>query len=207
MKKGHILIATLMSVSALWGCKSEGQGVFEGVIWSDDSVPQAAQVIVQMGEAPQLTLWDEREHQVSYRGVLKNTQLLFAQASVTCEVSGSDLSCENSNGSSLLMPADSESADIASFSGTYQARFSDELYQMTIDQSGALKITGEKCESEGALLTTIGNESVVNLELDNAKCLKAGSVNIATLEVDNDSLVSINVQTDSDHFPQVWVQI
>ncbi|WP_255203000.1 hypothetical protein [Vibrio natriegens] len=45
------------------------------------------------------------------------------------------------------------------------------------------------------------------MELFDAQCIQTGNVNIATLEVDNDSLVSINVHTDSDEFPQVWVKL
>ncbi|WP_182010030.1 hypothetical protein [Vibrio sp. B1FLJ16] len=44
-------------------------------------------------------------------------------------------------------------------------------------------------------------------ELTDEQCIETGTVNIVMLEVDNDSLVSINVQTDSDQLPQVWIKL
>ncbi|MCG6267510.1 hypothetical protein [Vibrio furnissii] len=37
--------------------------------------------------------------------------------------------------------------------------------------------------------------------------LAAGHVNLVTLETENESLVSLNIQTSSETFPQVWVQM
>ncbi|WMN90085.1 hypothetical protein NI382_18610 [Vibrio parahaemolyticus] len=216
MKQQNILLVTLLSVSALWGCNSDNDdnkqsqvqsGVYSGVIWANNASPDGAQVVVQEGVEPQLTLWDEREHQVSYLGAQSDGQINFAAASVSCEMSDQELVCSNANGSSVLLPITQESADLSNYSGTYQARYADGLYQMSIDQSGAIVLTGFACSSEGSLFTSAALESVVMMELFDAQCIQTGNVNIATLEVDNDTLVSINVQTDSDQFPQVWVKL
>ncbi|WP_220455413.1 hypothetical protein [Vibrio sp. B1FLJ16] len=100
-----------------------------------------------------------------------------------------------------------ESADIGSYAGTYQARYSDALYQMSIDQSGSLLLTGSSCNSEGSLVTSGSVGNLVMKELTDEQCIETGTVNIVMLEVDNDSLVSINVQTDSDQLPQVWIKL
>lgn len=216
MNRHNTLLVTLLSVSALWGCNSDSDdneqaqvqsGVYSGVIWANNASPGGAQVVVQEGVEPQLTLWDEREHQVSYLGAQSDGQINFAATSVSCEMSDQKLVCSNANGSSVLLPITQESADLSNYSGTYQARYSDGLYQMSIDQSGALSLTGVACSSEGSLTISAALESVVTMELADDQCIQAGSVNIATIEVDNDSLVSINVQTDSDQFPQVWVKL
>lgn len=216
MNRHNTLLVTLLSVSALWGCNSDSDdneqaqvqsGVYSGVIWADDASPDGAQVVIQEGVEPQLTLWDAREHQTSYLGALSNDQITFLTASVNCEMSGTNLTCNNANGSSVLLPITKESADLSNYAGTYQARYSDGLYQMSIDEAGAIALTGSACSSEGSLFTSTGLESVIMMELLDAQCIQIGNVNIATLEVDNDSLVSINVQTDSDEFPQVWVKL
>ncbi|KQH88165.1 hypothetical protein AMR76_02450 [Vibrio furnissii] len=41
----------------------------------------------------------------------------------------------------------------------------------------------------------------------NDQCAAAGHVNLVTLETENESLVSLNIQTSSETFPQVWVQM
>ena len=214
MKQQNIVLVTLLSVSALWGCDSDSDeikqaqiGVYEGVIWSDDASPDAAQITLQDGVEPMLTLWDSRDHQVSYLGTQSVDQITFSAASVSCEVNSNDLSCTNANGSSVLSPVSLETADLSRYAGTYQARYADGLYQMSIYQSGALSLTGVACSGEGSLSISAALESVVMMELADEQCIQTGSVNIATIEVDNDSLVSINVQTDSDQFPQVWVKL
>lgn len=214
MKQQNIVLVTLLSVSALWGCDSDSDetnpvqnGVYEGVIWANDASPDAAQITLQDGVQPLLTLWDSRDHQVSYLGTLNDEQITFAAALVSCEINDNDLSCGNANGSSVLSPVSLESADLSSYAGTYQARYSDALYQMSIDQSGSLSLTGSSCQSEGSLTISTDPENLVTMELFDEQCIPAGNVNIATIEVDNDTLVSINVQTDSDQFPQVWVKL
>ncbi|CAE6936105.1 hypothetical protein [Vibrio sp. B1FLJ16] len=214
MKQQNILLITLLSVSALWGCDSDDNdqvqvqsGVYEGVIWASDASPSGAQIVVQQGIEPQLTLWDAREHQLSYLGALNDDQIDFSAASVSCEMSDQDLVCTNANGSSALTSVSLESADIGSYAGTYQARYSDALYQMSIDESGSLSLTGSSCNSEGSLVTSGSVGNLVMMDLVDEECIQTGSVNIVTLEVDNDSLVSINVQTDSNQFPQVWIKL
>lgn len=214
MKQQNILLITLLSVSTLWGCNSDSDetkqvqnGVYEGVIWTSNSSPDGAQVVVQEGVDPILTLWDSREHQVSYLGAKSNDQINFSAASVICEMSRADLKCSHGSGSSVWSPVILESADISNFAGTYQARYSDGLYQMSIEQSGSLSLTGSFCNSEGLLKVSTAPENLVMMELFDEQCIQVGNVNIVTLEVDNDSLVSINVQTDSDQFPQVWVKL
>ncbi len=216
MKQQNIVLVTLLSVSALWGCDSDRDdneqaqvqsGVYSGVIWAGNASPSGAQLVVQESVEPQLTLWDEREHQVSYLGTQSVDQITFSAASVSCEVNSNDLSCTNANGSSVLSPVSLETADLSRYAGTYQARYADGLYQMSIDQSGALSLAGVACSSEGLLTISAALESVVMMELADEQCIQTGSVNIATIEVDNDSLVSINFQTDSDQFPQVWIKL
>ncbi|CAE6939975.1 hypothetical protein ACOMICROBIO_FLGHMIGD_03993 [Vibrio sp. B1FLJ16] len=214
MKQQNILLITLLSVSALWGCDSDDNdqvqvqsGVYEGVIWASDASPSGAQIVVQQGIEPQLTLWDAREHQLSYLGTLNDDQIDFSAASVSCEMSDQDLVCTNANGSSALTSVSLESADIGSYAGTYQARYSDALYQMSIDESGSLSLTGSSCNSEGSLVTSGSVENLVMMELTDEQCIETGTVNIVMLEVDNDSLDSINVQTDSNQFPQVWIKL
>lgn len=216
MKQQNILVVTLLSAFALWGCGSDSDdkeqvqvqnGVYEGVIWADDASPSGAQVVVQEGVEPQLTLWDEREHQVSYLGATSGDQISFSAASVSCEMTDQELVCSNANGSSALTPVTLESADISSYAGTYQARYSDELYQMSIDQSGSFSLSGSACNSEGSITASDSLDNLVTMELTDEQCIESGTVNIITLEVDNDSLVSINVQTDSDQFPQVWIKL
>lgn len=216
MKQQNILLVTLLSLTALWGCDSDSDdnesvhvqsGVYEGVIWANDTSPSGAQVVVQEGVDPQLTLWDEREHQVSYLGALSDGQIDFAAASVSCEMSDQELICSNGNGSSALSPVTLESDDISNYEGTYQARYSDALYQMSIDQQGSLSLSGSSCNSEGSLVTSATVENLVMMQLTDEQCIETGTLNIITLEVDNDSLVSINVQTDSDQFPQVWIKL
>lgn len=214
MKQKNTLFVTLLSVAALWGCDSDNDdnkqaqsGVYEGVIWAGDASPDGAQVVVQEGVEPQLTLWDAREHQISYLGTQSDEQITFAAASVNCEMSGTSLTCSNANGSSVLSPVTLESTDLSVYAGTYQARYADGLFQMSIGQSGSLSLTGSACSSEGELTTSTELDNLVMMELFDEQCIQVGNVNIATLEVDNDTLVSINVQTDSDQFPQVWVKL
>nr|WP_319552670.1 hypothetical protein [uncultured Vibrio sp.] len=214
MKQQNILLVTLLSVLALWGCDSDSDeikqaqnGVYEGVIWAGNASPSGAQLVVQESVEPQLTLWDEREHQVSYLGTQSGEQITFSSASVSCEMNGTGFTCSSANGSSDLLPVNLENTELSNYAGTYQARYSDGLYQISIDQSGALSLTGVACSSEGSLTISAALESVVTMELLDEQCIQAGSVNIATIEVDNDSLVSINVQTDSDQFPQVWIKL
>ncbi len=215
MKQQNILLVTLLSATVLWGCGNDSDddsvqvqnGVYEGVIWANNASPSGAQVVVQEGVDPQLTLWDEREHQFSYLGTLSDGQIHFAAASLSCERSGQELVCSNANGSSGLSPLTLESADISSYEGTYQARYSDALYQMSIDQQGSLSLSGSSCNSEGSLATSDSVKNLVMIELTDEQCIETGTVNIITLEVDNNSLVSINVQTDSDQFPQVWIKL
>ncbi|WP_255202999.1 hypothetical protein [Vibrio natriegens] len=123
MNRHNTLLVTLLSVFALWGCNSDNDdnkqsqvqsGVYSGVIWANDASPDGAQ---------------------------SDGQINFAAASVSCEMSDQELVCSNANGSSALSPVTLESDSITSYADTYQARYSDELYQMSIDQSGAIALT------------------------------------------------------------------
>ncbi len=211
MLSKKLMVLSIVAVAALSGCngssKGVNYGVYQGVVWGDDEQPLKAQVVVQVGEKPQLALWDEREHQISYGGSVKGTELTFSSASLNCVKNGDDLSCENSNGSTLLSPVDTDSIALSSFSGTYKSRSGDALYLMEVDGAGSFTITGDNCESEGSLSLSSKPENVVNMLVSDDQCLQAGDTNIVTLVVDNESLISANIQTESDNFPQVWVQL
>src|SRR5690606_35987568 len=59
MKQQQWMMA-LCCLFALWGCKPTDNtiqvGTYEGVVWSDDTLPLSAQVVVQ-NSATLLTLW------------------------------------------------------------------------------------------------------------------------------------------------------
>ncbi|WP_172559340.1 hypothetical protein [Vibrio fluvialis] len=209
MKQQQWMMA-LCCVFALWGCKPTDDtiqvGTYEGVVWSDDTLPLSAQIVVQ-NSTTLLTLWDEREHQASYVGSSSEGLLVFSAVALSCEMSAAALACTNSNGDTTLSPVFAESVDIASFAGTYQARYNDALLQMNIDDSGALTVSGASCESSGSLTVTADVDGLAEIQLTDDQCAAAGSVNLVTLETENESLVSLNIQTSSETFPQVWVQI
>ncbi|MBL4282435.1 hypothetical protein KW508_03750 [Vibrio fluvialis] len=209
MKQQQWMMA-LCCMFALWGCKPTDNtiqvGTYEGVVWSDDTLPLSAQVVVQ-NSATLLTLWDEREHQTSYLGSSSDDQLVFSAVGLSCEMSAAALTCTNSNGETTLSPVSAESLNIASFAGTYQARYNDALLQMNIDDSGALTVSGASCESSGSLTATTEVNGLADMQLADDQCAAAGHVNLVTLETENESLVSLNIQTNSETFPQVWVKI
>lgn len=209
MKQQQWMMA-LCCVFALWGCKPTDNtiqvGTYEGVVWRDDTVPLSAQIVVQ-NSTTLLTLWDEREHQASYVGSSSEGQLVFSEVGLSCEMSAAALACTNSNGDTTLSPVFAESVDIASFAGTYQARYHDALLQMNIDDSGALTVSGASCESSGSLTATTEVNGLADMQLTDDQCAAAGHVNLVTLETENESLVSLNIQTSSETFPQVWVQM
>lgn len=209
MKQQQWMMA-LCCVFALWGCKPTDDtiqvGTYEGVVWRDDTVPLSAQIVVQ-NSTTLLTLWDEREHQASYVGSSSEGLLVFSAVGLSCEMSAAALVCTNSNGETTLSLVFAESVDIASFTGTYQARYNDALLQMNIDDSGALTVSGASCESSGSLTATTEVNGLVEMQLTDNQCAAAGHVNLVTLETENESLVSLNIQTSSETFPQVWVQM
>lgn len=209
MKQQQWMMA-LCCAFALWGCKPTDNtiqvGTYEGVVWSDDTLPLSAQVVVQ-NSATLLTLWDEREHQTSYVGSSSEGKLVFSAAGLSCEMSAAALACTNSNGETILSPVSAESVDIASFAGSYQARYHDALLQMSIDDNGALTVSGASCESSGSLTVIADVDGLAEMQLADDQCAAAGSVNLVTLETENESLVSLNIQTNSETFPQVWVKI
>ncbi len=212
MQRKNLFLLVLATVVTLSGCNDNEQdsvqhGVYQGVIWGDEQQPLKAEVVVQKGKNAQLTLWDEREHQLSYVGVASGTELTFSTASVRCATTGNGLSCENSNGSTLLSPVASEIADLASFAGRYQSRYLDSNYVMDIDESGAFTVAGNSCSSVGRLSLSTALNGIVNMSWFDDGCLQAGTTNLVTLEIDNDSLISVNIQTESDNLPQVWVQL
>ncbi|MBY8257948.1 hypothetical protein KW530_14555 [Vibrio fluvialis] len=180
MKQQQWMMA-LCCAFALWGCKPTDNtiqvGTYEGVVWSDDTLPLSAQVVVQNS------------------------------ATLSCEMSAAALACTNRNGETILSPVSAESVDIASFAGSYQARYHDALLQMSIDDSGALTVSGASCESSGSLTVTADVDGLAEMRLTDDQCAAAGSVNLVTLETENESLVSLNIQTNSATFPQVWVKI
>lgn len=202
-------IVPLLCAVALWGCQQTDNvavGVYQGVVSDDNQTPLAAQVLVQES-ASLLTLWDEREHQTSYAGVSRDGKLEFAAASVSCEMSGTTLKCGNRNGETQLSPVTVNTASLADFAGRYQARYHDALLQMSVDSNGAFTLSGSHCESVGSLAVATSPADVVLLQLVGSECAAAGSINWVTLQTDNESLISLNVQTDSDDFPQVWVRL
>ncbi|ADT89669.1 hypothetical protein [Vibrio furnissii] len=209
MKQQQWMMA-LCCVFALWGCKPTDNtiqvGTYEGVVWRDDTVPLSAQIVVQ-NSTTLLTLWDEREHQASYVGSSSEGLLVFSAVALSCEMSAAALACTNSNGETTLSPVFAESVDIASFAGTYQARYNDALLQMNIDNRGALTVSGASCESSGSLTATTEVNGLAEMQLTDDQCAAAGHVNLVTLETENESLVSLNIQTSSETFPQVWVQM
>ncbi|MCE7631179.1 hypothetical protein LZT04_25280, partial [Vibrio fluvialis] len=143
----------------------------------------------------------------SYVGSSSEGKLVFSAAGLSCEMSAAALACTNSNGETILSPVSAESVDIASFAGSYQARYHDALLQMSIDDSGALTVSGASCESSGSLTATTEVNGLADMQLTDDQCAAAGHVNLVTLETENESLVSLNIQTNSETFPQVWVKI
>lgn len=201
------LIAVLM-LSACHDSETSTRetGVYQGIIWSDDAVPFAAQVVVQQQESL-LTLWDEREHQTSYSASEDPSRVLFSAAAVSCTTSDTTLRCSSNGGDTILTAISPQEVALADFAGSYQARDSDRLLTMTIDNTGVLTLSGEGCTSDGSLTRDEAMPGVVSVTLTDSECVAAGRVNLVTLHTDNESLVSINVETSSDNFPQVWVAL
>ncbi len=147
------MLLSVAAVIALSGCNDKKNNVedteyqdqdfrvYQGIVWGEQVQPLKAEVVVQEGKKALLTLWDEREHQISYVGSGKGSELTFSSASLNCVKNGGDLSCENSNGGTLLSPVDTDSIALSSFSWNYKTRTGDELYLMDIDGACSFTIT------------------------------------------------------------------
>ncbi len=180
-------------------------GVYQGIAWSEQQIPQQIDVTVSDDANPLLTIWDEREHQSSYLGTNHGSKLEFSAINIECKYKSSDLSCETPMGSVAMTPVNELATPVAEFAGTYQARVDNALYQMQVLSSGEFTIFGESCQTQGQLLE-LASGAAIALKLNDSQCFEASSVNYATLQIDNDSLFSIDVRTSSDAFAEVWVR-
>ncbi len=216
MNLKQIIAITAVPLVFLSGCNSgtDGSnkvqssiqsGVFQGVIFNDSNTPYAAKVTIQESSKALLTLWDDREHQVSYVGIINGDKVTFSDASVMCQVSGNSYSCEANNRRTNLSIVTDSGVKLTDFSGVYQAGYNNTLYQMDIDSSGHLVLTNGECESEGHIRLSTQLEGVANLSLNDSDCFNSGYIGLVETVRVNDSLFTLNIQSDSPDFPQEWV--
>lgn len=208
------VLLSLLCLFTLSGCNqsetSHDKGLektraYEGVILSDELIPYAAQVVIEQNKAL-LTLWDDRDRQTSYLGKWNDTEFSFFGSVIRCKSLESTLVCQKNQRDADLFLRTQESASITDFAGVYQARRDQTLFTLAINGQGELTITGSQCQSRGRLLKTTETSSILALQLNDEDCFESDDLTYVRLEQDNESLLSLNVQTHHQEWPQTWVK-
>jgi len=208
-------LPVLLGALVLWGCNNSEDtsqvellvGVYQGVVWSDAQVPMAAQLVLQADASVLLTLWDEREHQSSYLTHSEESQVQFAALNLDCELSAEAAECSNANGNTRLALSSAEAVSLSEYAGRYQTRYNDALYQMVIEADGLISISGESCSSSGELSAVAAAANLAQLRLADSQCFAVGELNLASLHLDNQALLSLNVLSSELEVPQVWLAL
>lgn len=207
-------ILSLLCLFTLSGCNqsetSHDKGLertraYEGVILSDDLIPYAAQVVIEQNKAL-LTLWDDRDRQTSYLGQWNDAEFSFIDSEIRCKSLESTLVCQQNQRDAELLSLSKDSVSIDQFEGIYQARRDQALFTLAINGQGELTIIGSQCQSRGRLLKTTETSSILALQLDDEGCFESDSLTYVRLEQDNEALLSLNVQTHRQEWPQTWVK-
>ena len=182
-------------------------GVYSGVNKDDDGNLLQAQIINEVGQTPLISFWDDRDHQTSYSGKVESSgNVVFNSVQYECDIQSSSVTCDSPVGSIVLKKENMPLVSLSDYVGTYQANWDDSLYRMEVGSDGKVNITNGQCHAQGVI--TLSND-IDNLHLFSITQDDCGAGNVlgySQLDVDNESLYSINIQTDNENFPQVWVK-
>ncbi|KKD01626.1 hypothetical protein [Photobacterium halotolerans] len=187
-------------------------GVYRAVAQDVDGNPVEVQLIAESGRLPLLTLWDDREHQSSFLAQKpaagqKQTTYYFAEIHYQCQAQQNAFVCDTPEGATRLV-ADSTAQHAGFVAGQYQAIWDGQLYTLSLDEQGNASIAGLHCESGVRFAASASLETirVMTVDANNACHLPFSQVYAETV-VDNDTLFSLNFQTEVADFPQVWVKV
>ncbi|MEI8596464.1 hypothetical protein [Photobacterium sp. Hal280] len=188
-------------------------GVYRGIALDADANPIEIQIIAESGQLPLLTVWDDREHQRSFQaeqpaGSAEALSYHFAGIQFQCQRSPDGVVCDTPEGTARLA-ADLSSAQHTGFvAGEYQAAWNGERYTLALDAQGNAIVSGAQCESAARFVVSdsLENVWVMTVEASNVCHLPFSQVYAETV-VDNDTLYSLNFQTQITDFPQVWVKV
>ncbi len=199
-----------ITAATLIGCQHDDKqqdrsGVYQGIWWNEAQIPQQMDIIINAEQRPLLLIWDEREHQQSYLGNQSGSNVEFTSLNIECQFQALELHCETANGNVTMRPSKGSASTLGDFTGVYQARIDDDLYQMQIQNSGTFTINSDNCQTQGQL-RLLEELSLAQFVLSDSQCFDASSVSYANMHIDNGSLYSLELSTNADGLAEVWVR-
>lgn len=188
-------------------------GVYRAVAQDAAGNPLEVQLIAESGRLPLLTVWDDRDHQRSFRAKKRaagqeQATYYFAGIHYQCQAQQNAFVCDTPEGATRLAVDWSSAQDTGFVAGEYQAAWNGQLYTLTLDARGNARFSGGECESAARFSASdsLANLWVMTVDANNACHLPLSQAYGATV-VDNDTLFSLNFQTEVTDFPQVWVKV
>ncbi|AQS35253.1 hypothetical protein Sps_00028 [Shewanella psychrophila] len=213
----------LMSLALLAGCSSDNDdgnkapevsGVFSGVSYSEAGTPlKVTATVINLAASNTInetivTLWDERDRQMSYSGVyhLDSNRLTFANEQYECIPDNNLWLCASAVESFTLPKITLETVSADGLLGSYRAQVESEPYEVTIAADNKMTISGASCEANGSISYEL-NEQVLMFEMADNDCGFEHLTGIMSYVSDNDELYSLEFQTINTDFPNTWVKL
>ena len=216
----------LVSLAFLAGCSSDSydnkapqvSGVFSGVTYSEAGTPlKVTATAINLAASDLIpsktlvTLWDERDQQVSYSGIYHqdSNKLTFANEQYECIPDNNLWLCSSVVESFTLSKVTQEAVNIDLVLGSYNALFESELYRVVIAADNKLTVSGVGCEANGSLSYELDGQVLMFELADNAlqdACGLDNLTGIMNYVSDNDELFSLEFQTVNAEFPTTWVK-
>ena len=221
----------LFSLAFLASCSSDSDdrkapqvsGIFSGVTYSEAGTPlKVTATAINLAPSDQtasttpnktiITLWDERDQQVSYSGIYHqdSNKLTFANEQYECIPDNNLWLCSSAVESFTLPKITLETVSADALLGSYSALLESEPYQVVIAADNKITILGASCEANGSISYEL-NEQVLMFELDdNALHDACGFDNLTGIMSyisDNDELFSLEFQSVNTEIPTTWVKL
>ncbi|MCL1064209.1 hypothetical protein MK852_19005 [Shewanella benthica] len=219
-------LISLVSLAFLAGCSSDSDdnkaprvsGIFSGVTYNEAGTPlKVTATAINLAASDQtpfttiVTLWDERDQQVSYSGVYHqdSNKLTFSNEKYECIPDNNQWLCSSIVESFTLAKVRLEAVNIDLVLGSYSALFDSESYSVVIAADNKLTVSGAGCEASGSLSYELDGQVLIFELADNALqdvCGLDKLTGIMNYVSDNDELFSLEFQTVNTEFPITWVK-
>ena len=213
----------LISIAVLAGCGSDSNkvpevsGVFSGVTYSEVGTPiKVTATAINLADSESannasyqtiVTLWDERDVQVSYSGRYHqaSNKLTFANEQYECIPDNNQWRCVSAVDNFTLSKTTPKAVNMDVLLGRYSAQSEFDSYRVVITADEQMTILGTGCEASGSLSYAL-DEQVLMFELADNDCDFDTRIGIMSYVSDNDELFSLEFQTVDETLPIIWIK-
>ncbi|BAI99993.1 putative periplasmic lipoprotein [Shewanella violacea] len=215
----------LVSLAFLAACSSDDSnkvpqvsGIFSGVTYSEAGAPlKVTATAINLAGSDQtafttiVTLWDERDQQISYSGIYHqdSNKLTFANEKYECIPDNNLWLCSSAVESFTLAKVTPEAVSIDLVLGSYSAQLGSDSYGLVIAADNKFTILSAGCEANGSLSYELDGQ-VLMFELADKTledtCGLDNLTGIINYVSDNDELFSLEFQTVNSDIPITWLK-